>query len=218
MSTGIEKEIVLIESQKSAASFEAYKNKFKKVGIGIAIVFFLFYFIIGCISSDEFALWLFLAVVSIGLLDGIIYLAYWLSKLGYNNIWWIVTNKGLTQVNRKTGFKIFVPTNHISSISHIKETISVITIDANQPMSLTFLENANELKAVLDDLVYKTEKQKEVVVIEDNTSNEEAAAKEETITPEQAPIQEIKQFKELLDAGILTQEEFDKKKKELLNL
>ena len=29
---------------------------------------------------------------------------------------------------------------------------------------------------------------------------------------------EIKKYKELLDSGILTQEEFDKKKKELLNL
>ena len=32
------------------------------------------------------------------------------------------------------------------------------------------------------------------------------------------PYEEIKKLKELLDMGILSQEEFDKKKKELLNL
>ena len=32
------------------------------------------------------------------------------------------------------------------------------------------------------------------------------------------PIEEIKKFKDLLDIGVITQEEFDKKKKELLNL
>lgn len=46
--------------------------------------------------------------------------------------------------------------------------------------------------------------------------------KEETVTPQESsskdPIEEVKKLKELLDMGILTQEEFDKKKKELLNL
>ena len=46
--------------------------------------------------------------------------------------------------------------------------------------------------------------------------------KEETVSPQETlikdPIEEVKKLKELLDMGILTQEEFDKKKKELLNL
>lgn len=41
--------------------------------------------------------------------------------------------------------------------------------------------------------------------------------KEEPLTSS-SPIEEIRQYKELLDQGILTQEEFDAKKKELLNL
>ena len=36
--------------------------------------------------------------------------------------------------------------------------------------------------------------------------------------PKIDPIEEIKKYKELLDTGIISQEEFDKKKKELLNL
>ena len=46
--------------------------------------------------------------------------------------------------------------------------------------------------------------------------------KEETVSSQETlikdPIEEVKKLKELLDMGILTQEEFDKKKKELLNL
>lgn len=33
-----------------------------------------------------------------------------------------------------------------------------------------------------------------------------------------SPVQQLKEYKELLDLEIITQEEFDKKKKELLNL
>lgn len=36
--------------------------------------------------------------------------------------------------------------------------------------------------------------------------------------PKKDPIEEMKRYKELLDSGIINQEEFDKKKKELLNL
>ena len=32
------------------------------------------------------------------------------------------------------------------------------------------------------------------------------------------PVAEIKKYKELLDSGVITQEEFDKKKKQLLDL
>ena len=101
----------------------------------------------------------------------------------------------------------------------MKETVTVITIDANRPMSLAFLKNASELKKSLDDLIYKTEKRKEVVVIE-NKSQDEAPilAKETNLTSKNTSIEEIKQFKDLLDTGIITQEEFDKKKKELLGL
>ena len=37
-------------------------------------------------------------------------------------------------------------------------------------------------------------------------------------TPSKDPIEEVKRLKELLDIGAITQEEFDTKKKELLNL
>lgn len=47
-----------------------------------------------------------------------------------------------------------------------------------------------------------------------NQKNKSAA----TITTALSPAEELKKFKELLDMGIITQEEFDAKKKQLLNL
>lgn len=47
--------------------------------------------------------------------------------------------------------------------------------------------------------------------IEQNTNQSQASTASD-------PVVEIKKYKELLDQGILTQEEFDKKKKELLGL
>ncbi|HCB29106.1 MAG TPA: hypothetical protein DEP40_12660 [Enterococcus sp.] len=55
---------------------------------------------------------------------------------------------------------------------------------------------------------------------EQQMANEKISAEPEINYEAEAvsPIEEIRQYKELLDAGILTQEEFDAKKKELLGI
>ena len=135
------------------------------------------------------------------LYGGILYFCFIMVKIKYDNICWIITNKGLTQINKKNGNKTFIPTNHISSVSHVKEMVKIITTNTYQPMILSFLQNGAELKEVLDDLIYKTEKQKEVFVLGNTDS-----------------MSEIKKYKDLLDSGIITQEEFDTKKRQLLDL
>ena len=194
MSLETEKEIVIIESQKSEESFLKFKNRMLKIGIGVAVFYFLLFLLCG---AEDFGFNYFGAL----LMEGIVYFIFWLNKTIYENVYWIITNKGLTQTHRKSGVKTFIPTNHISSVTHIKEVVQVITINTNQPMRLSYLKNASELKKCLDDLIYKTEKQKEVVVLENTDS-----------------MSEIKKYKELLDSGIITQEEFDTKKKQLLDL
>ena len=63
------------------------------------------------------------------------------------------------------------------------------------------------------------EESKEVVVVENKNQEAAPAPTIETgSTSKSIAIEEIKQFKELLDAGIITQEEFDAKKKQLLGL
>lgn len=202
MSLETEKEIVIIKSQKSEESFEKYKNKTLKIVLGV-LVFCVLFALWFAMSDDEevIRLGLIIAILDVVIVDGIFGLIYLTSKTAYNNIFWIVTNQGLTQINRKTGIKIFIPTNHISSVMHVKDTVQIITINAQQPMALAFLKNASELKRVLDNLIYKTEKQKEVVVLENTDS-----------------VNEIKKYKDLLDSGIITQEEFDTKKKQILDL
>lgn len=214
----VDNENVIIESIKNEDSFNRFKSRMIKIASGVAIAFFLFYFILGGMSPDDFGLFFLLAVISVAVIDGIVWLIYWLNKTIYNNVSLIVTNKGLTHFNRKNGFKNFIPTNQISSVSCIGETIRIITIDVNQPLSLGFVKNASELKKVLDDLIYKTEKQKEVIIVENQTQVESITTQKSNPIDKNKAIEEIKQFKELLDVGIITQEEFDAKKKELLGL
>lgn len=59
------------------------------------------------------------------------------------------------------------------------------------------------------------ERPEQEMISEELTITAEDNRETETIS---SPIEEIKQYKELLDAGILTQEEFDTKKKELLGI
>lgn len=73
-----------------------------------------------------------------------------------------------------------------------------------------------------DGFVYRAAKQEaeDIVAILASISAENEKNKESNNTPavNNDSITEIKRYKELLDGGIITQEEFDKKKQELLNL
>ena len=73
-----------------------------------------------------------------------------------------------------------------------------------------------------DGFVYRAAKQEaeDIVAILASISAENEKNKESNNTPavNNDSITEIKRYKELLDSGIITQEEFEKKKQELLNL
>ncbi len=62
------------------------------------------------------------------------------------------------------------------------------------------LENKDELYSAITNLLLERQKGKTIV------------------TEKSDSVDEIKKFKELLDSGIITQEEFDEKKKQLLSL
>ena len=73
-----------------------------------------------------------------------------------------------------------------------------------------------------DGFVYRAAKQEAEDIIAILTSisaeNEKNQTNNSNVQNTNDPITEVKRYKELLDNGIITQEEFDKKKKELLNL
>ncbi|MBE6806625.1 MAG: SHOCT domain-containing protein [Ruminococcaceae bacterium] len=70
------------------------------------------------------------------------------------------------------------------------------------------LKNAEKIYSVINKLLIERQqnKQKEVYVPVTQPSSQTSAA------------DELKKYKDLLDAGIITQEEFDAKKKQLLGL
>ena len=73
-----------------------------------------------------------------------------------------------------------------------------------------------------DGFVYRVAKQQaeDIVAILASivAENEKNQANNSNVQNTNDPISEVKRYKELLDNGIITQEEFEKKKKELLNL
>ena len=66
---------------------------------------------------------------------------------------------------------------------------------------------------VIETVVYFVKKRKNASVTESASVEVEVAT-----TPQKENIDELKKYKELLDQGIITQEEFDAKKKQLLGL
>jgi predicted Zn-dependent peptidase len=67
-----------------------------------------------------------------------------------------------------------------------------------------YLANADEIHTVLSDLIISRQGKGTNTIIKQEVPQSNA--------------DELKKFKELLDSGIITQEEFDEKKKQLLGL
>lgn len=98
------------------------------------------------------------------------------------------------------GREIDLPFDSISAISKgILKGIAVATSSGR--IRFILISNRDEIYSTISDLLLERQNKKDEVK-DFSTSNTE----------------EIKKYKDLLDNGIITQEEFDKKKKELLGL
>ena len=88
---------------------------------------------------------------------------------------------------------------------HFKNAqLHLIRLDTNEPLTITIL-----IKSSQAEVIYKM--------------MEYAGVKPETSVEDQSqqnavPISQLREYKQLLDEGIITQEEFDVKKKQLLNI
>ncbi len=97
------------------------------------------------------------------------------------------------------GQRVDLPLDMISATSTgILKSVGVST--ASGRISFWLLENQNELISSITTLVLERQQKKELVNMPESISAAD----------------ELKKFKELLDAGIITQDEFDAKKKEIL--
>ena len=118
----------------------------------------------------------------------------------YKKIELIVTNK------RVYGFAAFgkrvdLPMDSITAIStSMLKGIGVST--ASGRIKFAFIKNRDEIQQVLSKQIMNRQ----------NTSENKAPQEEKT----GSNIIELKQYKELLDTGVITQEEFEKKKEQLL--
>ena len=132
-------------------------------------------------------------------LAGIFYLIYFL--MSHCNI--TVSDKNISG-RTFWGKKVVLPIHMVSaySISNIFYVVAITT--ASGIIKFPCIENYKEIANVLQELL--------------NKRQEETKVKSENNSTQNNSLNEIVKLKELLDKNIITQEEFDAKKKQLLGL
>ena len=109
-----------------------------------------------------------------------------------------VTNKRVYG-RTSTGKRVDLHLDSVSAVGLQKSTIAVTT--ASGALKFTYLANAQEIHSAVSNLLVNRQQ---------NLAAPGAA--------EQSNADELKKYKELLDTGVITQAEFDAKKKQLLEL
>ena len=122
---------------------------------------------------------------------------------GLKNQKLIVTENNI----RGTYGKIFkrnidLPLDSINSVEYIKKSGIVNIATSSQKIHFESLLNAEEISNVINELIRNRHTNRGATTIVNSSSNADELAK----------------YKGLLDAGVITQEEFDAKKKQLLGL
>lgn len=132
----------------------------------------------------------------------IIAFVYYISK---NQI--IVTDKRISG-KKAFGKKVDLPIDSVSSVGKINlfKRVSISTSSGN--VGFWGLNNYNDIYNVISDLIIN--RQSSTTNNNFNTTT--------SVNIDNDYTEELKKLKELLDSGILTQEEFESKKKQLLNL
>ena len=101
------------------------------------------------------------------------------------------------------GRQVDLPIDSISAVgSGMFNKIVVAT--SSGKIKFLFIENSQAVREEIVKLIMQRQEEKKIekTTVETKTSN----------------VEEIKNYKELLDSGIITQEEFDQKKKQILGL
>lgn len=104
------------------------------------------------------------------------------------------------------GKRVDLPLDSVSATATIQILKGVSVSTSSGRISFLAIKNANEIYETINNLLIKrqTEKKAPEVIIQDTIKSDEA--------------DQIKKYKALLDGGVISQEEFDAKKKQLLGL
>lgn len=103
------------------------------------------------------------------------------------------------------GKRVDLPVDSVSAIATIRVLKGVSVSTSSGRISFLVIKNADEIYMIMNNLLI--ERQQEKV-------NATVAA----TTPKSDEADQLKKYKDLLDSGVITQEEFDAKKKQLLGL
>lgn len=101
------------------------------------------------------------------------------------------------------GKRVDLPVDSVSAISTISFLKGISVSTASGKISFLLIKNANEVYKVINDLLISRQQAQKTTV---QTEKVNGSA------------DELKKYKDLLDSGVITQEEFDSKKKQLLGL
>ena len=127
----------------------------------------------------------------------------WIIKRYLNSFEMTVTDKRIYG-KIKWGKRVDLPIDSVSAVgTGAFKSITVST--SSGKISFSAIKNRNEIHEIVSQLLVNRQKQSE---------------KSATVVsvPAASTADELKKFKELLDSGIITQEEFEAKKKQLLGL
>ncbi len=103
------------------------------------------------------------------------------------------------------GRRVDLPVDSVSSIAFLKTWKGVSVATSSGRISFHVLKNASAIYDVLNNLL-----------IERQQAKQNAAAP--TVVQQSDSADQLKKYKDLLDSGVITQEEFDAKKAQLLGL
>ena len=128
---------------------------------------------------------------------------FWLIGSGLKNQKLVVTEDNI----RGTYGKLFkrnidLPLDSINSTEVVKRSGIISISTSSQKIHFQSLLNAEEISIVINDLI----------------RNRQRKPSTTTIIQQSDAADELSKFKNLLDQGVITQEEFDAKKKQLLGL
>jgi len=138
-------------------------------------------------------------LIPIAVLALIVVIYFWLCKYEIT-----VTDKRIYG-NAAFGKKVDLPIDSVSATASIQALKGVTVSTSAGKNSFLLIKNIDEIYTILNNLLLARQQEKENSIV--------------TVTaPQIDEADQLKKFKELLDSGVITQDEFDAKKKELLGL
>lgn len=128
-------------------------------------------------------------------------------------VWYAYGKSELTVTDKRVygkamfGKRVDIPLDSISAVGTSSLLKGVSVSSSSGRLVFTGIENKDEIHQAISELLLERQAK--------NKSNQQTIVKQEV---SQSNADELKKYKDLLDSGIISQDEFDAKKKQLLNL